>query len=604
LFPHETHLVKLNEELDRHAPAAALIRLQHNGKPGDIVTTGFVLDLKNGYSSTFIMHDPKLMRSSILAGAHIRFGQPDPSEGFPTGTTFTSPLLLANVSDKPVTAHVSVDYTVAEKLAMTPIDAKQGDTEDQFSNVAVKDVTIAPGDVQKIELSEEISRFNINGPVKEAGVEIAFDGAPGALIAVLTSVDQSGDYSFEVPIKDPSAIGEWPQGVYPWTLEGGVATTLHLKNFTDKSQSAQLEIRYEGGTYNPKMLVLAPHQTIAIDIRKLKDSRTPDERGQVIPANVTHGQLWWGPRALMTIIGRNEEVNVTQGIARSFSCSDTCCGTRNANFQMVPGSATMDINGDARPFVSQEQDSSCIGNGFTCSGGYCWPNYQWSNWYNTSSCYWSSDSSVATIVNGSSYYGGNAEITTGSTGGNANISITCDWSQDTYMWDPDSRMYVCGWASPTGSASAKLTVLPPDHLVVLNDVTGTRSGCSGTVIDRKITFAVVDQPGNQVTNLPPVQEQAPWPSITGNTCPSHALPTQAPCVGAANGSFVDEIANDCSSADSSCGYTLTDEWQWCPGPGNFPVNIGKLNDVVDGNQVTVNGSVSPQQIPIGTPIYP
>ncbi len=371
--PHETQVAKLNEQLQGRS--MALVALQHNGKPGAIVTTGFVLDLKNGYSATFMMHDPKLMRSSLLAGAHFRFGQPDAGEGFPDGTQFRAPLFLANVSDKPVNTHISVDYTVQNQAQdheekTDPKGDRHGANSkmpqadaptDKVSNVAVKDVTIAAGDVQKIELSEEMTRFNIDGPAKEAGVEIAFDAAPGALIAQLTSVDQSGDYAFEVPIKDPAAIGEWPQGVYPWSLENGSATTLHLKNYTDKRQVAEVEIRYAGGSYEPKQLVLAPHETMAIDIRTLKDSKTPDEHGNTIPADITHGQIWWGPRALKTMIGRAEDVNVAEGTAHSFSCPGACCGTRRAYFQMYPGSATMSINGDGWPFLSQEQDYTCSG---------------------------------------------------------------------------------------------------------------------------------------------------------------------------------------------------------------------------------------------------
>lgn len=419
LQPHETQVAKLNEELQGRS--VSLVALQHDGKPGSIVTTGFVLDLKNGYSATFMMHDPKLMRSSLLAGAHVRFGQPDAAEGFPDGTLFRAPLLLANVSDQPVNAHVSADYTSREKLKMSPIANKQ-DTQDTLSTAAIRDVNIAPGDVQTIELAQEMARFDIDGPVLEAGVEIAYDAAPGALIALLTSVDQSGDYAFEVPIKDPSAIGEMPQGVYPWTLENGVVSTLHLKNYTDKKQLARLEVRFAGGTYSPKMLVLAPHQTMAIDIRKLRDSQTPDEHGQVIPASVTHGQLWWGPRANKTIIGRNEEVNITHGIARSFSCGNMCCGTHFANFQLVSS------GGGSAPLVSLEQD-------WTCNSP---TNYYWTSWYDTYGSWSSSDNTVAWID--PNYWGDSAPITPGSNGGNATITASIAWDQFVPMGD-GGQMY-------------------------------------------------------------------------------------------------------------------------------------------------------------------
>jgi len=427
LHPHETQLVKLNEG-DKE-PLAQMVKLRQNGKPGDVVSAGFVLDLKNGYSSRFTMEDPKLMRDSVLAGAHIRFGPPDPNEGFPPGTTFSSPLMVANVSNKPVNAHVSVDYTVKEKLAVTPIDPKKGDTQDKVSYVHVKDLTIAPGDVQRTDLAQEMARFNVPGPVEEASVEIAYDADPGALIGQLTSVDQSGDYSFEVPIKDPTAIGEWPQGVYPWTLENGTSSVLHLKNFTEAKELAQVDIRFAGGVYSPKMLVLEPHQTIAIDIRKLRDSQTPDEFGHMIPLDVTQGQLWWGAKELATIIGRNEEVNVSEGIAKSFSCAIPCCGSMSSSYEISPGSATMLVSTSGTPLTTNENDYTCKNMACTMSNGKCYPNYNNTGWYETYGNWYSSNTGVATLAAGNGDWSENPSITTTSTGGSS--TITADFCSTT-----------------------------------------------------------------------------------------------------------------------------------------------------------------------------
>jgi hypothetical protein len=324
LYSRETRVLKLDDEFGLHAPTAALVKLSQTGLLGDIITTGFVIDLENGYSSAFTMTDPKIMRSTHLAGAHFRFGQPDPSEGFPAGTEFHSPLLLANVSDKPVTAHVLVDYTVAEKLAMTPIDPKQGATQDKFSNVVVKDITIAPGDVQQIELADELAKLRVPTPVNEAGVDIDYQAPPGSLIGQLVSVDQTGDYSFEVPIKDPAAMSAMPESIYPWSLENGTKTVLHLKNTTDKNAHAFATISYSGDIYNVPLVTLQPYQTIAIDIQALKESKKKDIRGQVLPSDVTHGQFVWTQETPYTMIGRAEQTDVSNGIARSFSCASDC----------------------------------------------------------------------------------------------------------------------------------------------------------------------------------------------------------------------------------------------------------------------------------------
>ena len=88
MFLRETHVVHLNDGLERSSSGGTLINLQHTVKPGDFITTGYVLDLNIGYSSAFAMIDPKIMRSSVLAGAHVRVGIADPTEGFPAKHEF------------------------------------------------------------------------------------------------------------------------------------------------------------------------------------------------------------------------------------------------------------------------------------------------------------------------------------------------------------------------------------------------------------------------------------------------------------------------------------------------------------------------------------
>src|ERR1700676_672605 len=51
LSPRETQLIKLND--DEHSSGTTLVKLQHNGLPGDLITTGYVLNLKNGSSWEF-----------------------------------------------------------------------------------------------------------------------------------------------------------------------------------------------------------------------------------------------------------------------------------------------------------------------------------------------------------------------------------------------------------------------------------------------------------------------------------------------------------------------------------------------------------------------
>jgi hypothetical protein len=406
---------------------AALVELQHDGMPGDIITTGFVLNLKEGYSSSFSMSDPAVMRSNNLSGAHFRFGGPDPGEEFPKGTNFRAPLFVANVGTQSVRTHVTVDYT--------PLPGDRSEAQ-QGAVVTVKDLTIAPGQVQRVELTDELARLGVKGPVAEDGVDITYDGAPGSIIAELTSVDQSGNYSFEVPIKDPSAMNVMDEGVYPWTLEGGTNTVVHLKNSTNEHAQAIVLFSFAGGSYNLEPVDLAPYQTMAIDIQKLKDLKKPDVRKQVFPEDATHGQVAWLQRTPYSMIGRAESVNLKEGIASSFSCGAQCC---TANLWEEDFCESLDGSSCSSAISGDVGDSGTLVGleyGHFCNGSPWGPNTQTPN-------SWSSDNtSVATVSSGTVTLVG---------AGTANISA--DFTQLQYAYGEDGY---CGgvWYDYPGPAVA------------------------------------------------------------------------------------------------------------------------------------------------------
>jgi hypothetical protein len=591
LTPRETQLLKLNEDSDARqergkdnesAPVATLVSLQHNGLPGAIITTGFVWNLNTGYSSSFTMHDPRMDYSSTLAGVHFRFGQADPIEGFPSDTQFRAPLLLANVSAAPVNTQVSVDYTIAEKPAMTPVDPKKDVTQDKFTTVAVMDLTVPAGAVRRIELADELAKLGVPTPVKEAGVDIKYDAAPGAIMAQLTSIDQTGDYSFEVPIKDAAAANETMVGNYPWTIEDGTESVLHLKNTTADSVSAFMTLLFPGGeSYYLDPLVFKPYQSVAIDIQKIKESGKKDRVGRLFPKDAVSGQVQWRQDIPYSIIGRAEETNVKLGIARSFSCPVICCWNANQTYTLTSASSFDEPMGTAITVTATGQQTDC--NGVVYAPVDATPARGFSSDYpsivSLSAGPDADDTTVNFVGSGSSYVRGNA------LGPYKNYSLT--------------NTCRCQYRYAYMDIAELMTSRPPDHTVVGDDTTTPRQGCAGFVADRKVHFLVLDQPGRQVTASVPVQEQ--FLSWTPNTCPSGLLPKQNGCVSTIQGNYTDEIANDCTSHDSTCGYTLSDEWQWCPGPGSFSVNITHLNDIVQGTAVTVNGNTTKLN---GTYIYP
>jgi len=91
-------------------------------------------------------------------------------------------------------------------------------------------------------------------------------------------------------VRDPIGKGN---GSYPWRLDNGYTTVVHLKNTLDKEVTAILQVRYDGGNYNPDRIKLAPYQTVAIDISQLRDGQNKDIRDGVMPKEMESGQVVW-----------------------------------------------------------------------------------------------------------------------------------------------------------------------------------------------------------------------------------------------------------------------------------------------------------------------
>jgi len=201
-----------------------------------------------------------------------------------------APLVIANTMDMPTEARISITYTL-----------------DSVTNtVQLKPIMLAAREVKLIELAKQMARLGVAGPVEDAGVDITYTHMPGTVIGRLTSYDASGDYSFDVPVKDPVGQGN---GGYPWRLDNGYTTVVHLKNTLAKEVTALVQLRYEGGTYNPDRIKLAPYQTVAIDIRKLRDAQQKDIRGGTMPEDIESGQIAWFEEEAGSLIGRAEIAN-------------------------------------------------------------------------------------------------------------------------------------------------------------------------------------------------------------------------------------------------------------------------------------------------------
>jgi hypothetical protein len=345
LEAREMHLVDLNELMESQSdtPSLAIVSLEHYGMHGAVIATGFVLNEQKGYSGNMFFIDRATAKTSRLAGAHVRFGAPNGKEGFPQGTRFSAPLVVANLSDEKTKAHVFVDYTIASVARRMDLG----------------ELSLESGALKQLELDKEMARRGVLLPVDDAGVDIEYTGRPGAVMGRLTSVDQTGEFVYDVPVKDP--LGEMMRGngCHPWRLDNGYTTVVHLKNTFNKKVYALVQVRYEGGTYNLERLPMAPFQSISVDIGELRNRQEKDIRDSVMPIDTQSGQVAWYEEEVGSLIGRAEVANVQAGIASSFSCGDTCiCPPSFASTYVTP-SAVAGAPGGSTTMAVYETRSNC-----------------------------------------------------------------------------------------------------------------------------------------------------------------------------------------------------------------------------------------------------
>jgi hypothetical protein len=376
LGPHETELVEANSFVESaHGSGApgVLVSIQHDASPGAVIVTGFAVNAETAFSSNFPFVDRTTLVSTKLAGAHVRAGLPNPAEGFPAGTRFSAPLILANAGAVQTQATVWLDYT----------------TDSIPHKIQVGLASLAPGQTRQFELSQALATRGIGGPLDDAGVDVTYTGQPGTVIGRLTSFNQTGDFAFDVPIKDPQAGMMRVEGSYPWRLDNGTTTVVHLKNTINQKVEAIVQVRYDGGTYNPERVPLQPYQTVALDIGRMRDAQAPDIRGGVMPRGVLSGQVVWFEMTPGSLIGRAEVANIPSGIASSFSCGGSCqCSASFDTDSMSPCPMAGPVGGSGQLDVF-ETDIDC--------GGILYGPYN-----RTSVATWStSNSSVATVSSGS-----------------------------------------------------------------------------------------------------------------------------------------------------------------------------------------------------------
>ena len=309
LGPHQTRVFSNRDVVARETQLLGGVSITHDGRPGAVVAQSFVVDERTGFSLNLPFFDPTRSGDAKLEGTGILLGATTKEGEVPL--RFSGRLLLRNVSPDAITA--------------TPA-LQQGAVR-----VELGEVWLGPGGSKEITVSPDVA---VPG-TPPTGIQITHTGAPGSLIGVWHSVDESESLVVEAPLSAPRPSVR-TAGAHPFTLAGDTSAVLYIKNTGNLPAVFTAAIFYSGGDYMFGTRSVGAGETVAFDLRQIRDQQIPDFRGRVLPQDLTAAQVQWFGRKGSTIIGRVNVMSRSRAISNNMSCPSCPCGPTDAWLTFEP----------------------------------------------------------------------------------------------------------------------------------------------------------------------------------------------------------------------------------------------------------------------------
>ncbi len=386
LLPHETRVLNPRHDFGQIGTILANLEvlslsITHTGAKDALIALTMIKDEVKGYSTVAAFSNPGGAKSNEYHGTGLHIGA--------LGNDILKPVIvLKNTTNNPVSVTIYLQYT---------------DTNGEQKIMKFLPIHLIPRQIYKVNtlLIENLADVSI------AGLKIIYTGEKGSIVAQAQSVSENRNQVFRVPLADPLAQVS-STGGYPWRIEGTSRTVSYIKNMTDLEQEYVAHLTWEnGGMYMIGLKKLAPNKTIEIDVKKLRDEQTPDERGNLIPLTLNGGQIKWTIRSKyetgdkkideFALIGRSEQIDTIGKISSNYVCQ-SCCYQQGSAY-VLPDGEEFEV-GDMVQFEALEFRYDCYG---------------WGSFYTiTNNINWSSNDTNIATVNSSGQVTiqgvGNAEI--------------------------------------------------------------------------------------------------------------------------------------------------------------------------------------------------
>jgi hypothetical protein len=557
LRPHEMTVLRLRQEQLRRL---GLEQVREGGislessVTGALVAGGGLVNPNIGFSAPLRMDDPDQLSLNVkrlgqtlhAIGVTIGTDVTDMSMGLPPDSRMNPIMNLRNITNEAITVRPVFKY----------------DMDGALQSFALPEVHLNPQQVKRVDLLPFWESGQIFEQANWGSLEINYTGKPGALIASVTSVDQTGTYVFDAKIDNKLAAGF--QGEY-WSIEGDNDTAITIKNITNKEATCQLSLQYAQGskTYQMQPLTLQPGEARMIMLKELQHHHIPGIDGKPLPLTGIFG----GMKLTEAPGGRHFLIDAVVYNPKTATCSACGYGCVYPTRLFFPEYQT-----SGYIVTPGETGEPLLVNAHMCDGS------TQTGW--ECECDFSSDDATIVTVDPTCQASG-----TGVAEGETFLRGTVE----------DAPGPFCESQTLRTSCSASIRI--PDHLEVTSDSGQDNSNGCGSIV-RHIGFKILDRNGREIP-VAPIKEN--FQDLTQNTC-NNQQPTSLPCsnIGGSDFPFVDTITVGCPTTGGSCGYTLTDHFQWCP-PGRSAVTIGTIQYVTHSDQILAGGSTKFQN---GTTILP
>jgi hypothetical protein len=490
-----------------------------------------------------------------LDGAGLMIGKQRPEMQFPSATSFGLYSVLHNTSSQ------------ARQVTLSLTLAGSGAPETH----GLGPITLAPSETKQVNYQDLFAAAKFFPPDGSVDLSVAYVGHDGDVEVEEGSVDQTGNYVFQV-IPEPE---EWTisRTLCHWYVLRDTNTMISLWNYSAQSEDLVLTLYYTGGKYLLPVH-LEPRSDYELDLATLIHSGLPDSRGTVIPQSITEGSA--------ILADAKDELNkifvaLNAGVfnVRTATCNNqcqTCNGVQT--LAITPNPISVAPGSTLQLFGVETMNTGSVSE--VTSGS------------------WSSTSGSASVNSNG--------LLTGTGNGTTTVNLT-----ETNL--PAPAGYICtgpnGGCPPSvnllASASSDIGPTPTSVVVGYDPGNAQTNNCpiiAQNSVLRLITYQL--KAGSLNAGYYPMQES--FGPVSTNTC-GNGPPTASGCSATyadGGGEFNDRLAtNYCSSqANNSCGFSITpNHFQTC---SNGTVKtISSPNYVIHWNSVTINGSV---QLNGGTPI--